>query len=67
MACGEPVVERVSQRHLQVADWLSESGSDRRVPAVHLNRCCEIAIAVVDVRAQPFSAEKALEILRLEL
>ena len=67
MACREPVVERVSQRHLQVTYRLPESGGNRSVPAVQLNRRCEIAAAVVDVRAQPLTAEKALEILRWEL
>jgi hypothetical protein len=61
VARREPVIERVSQRDLQVADWLPERGGDGRVPAVQLDCRREVAVAVGEVGAQPLGAEEALK------
>jgi hypothetical protein len=62
MARSEPIIERVAQRDLQVADGLPERGGDRRVPAVQLDRRREVPVAVGEIGAQPLGAEEALEV-----
>ena len=62
MTRRESTVENVAQCDLQMTDWLSERRGDRRVPAVHLDRRREVAVAVSEIGAQPLGAEEAFEV-----